>query len=54
MILRGPEKEAELIEKRTGISTKAAFDGMHITFGQKIYIGKPKRQVDLSSFMGQS
>ncbi|MEM2028546.1 MAG: MBL fold metallo-hydrolase, partial [Candidatus Bathyarchaeia archaeon] len=28
MILKGPEKEAELMEKRTGVPTRAAFDGM--------------------------
>ncbi|MEM2112236.1 MAG: MBL fold metallo-hydrolase [Candidatus Bathyarchaeia archaeon] len=54
IILRDPKREADMIEKRTGISTKAAFDGMCITFDREIYIGKPKKQVDLSRFIGQS
>lgn len=59
MIIKGPEKEAKIIEKETGIPTKAAFDGMNVQFGEEIYVGRfagekegGKRQRDLSSFFG--
>ncbi|MEM2026498.1 MAG: MBL fold metallo-hydrolase [Candidatus Bathyarchaeia archaeon] len=52
MILRGPEREAELIEKRTGVPTRAAFDGMRVILGKEITIGgKTRRGRDLSSFL---
>ena len=59
MIIKGPEREAKLIEKKTGIPTRAAFDGMLIQFGEKIHIAQAskrekirRRQRDLSSFFG--
>lgn len=52
MILKGPEKEAELIEKKTMVPTKAAFDGMRVLLGKEIVIGgKMKREKDLRSFL---
>lgn len=59
MIIRGPEREAKLIEEKTGVPTKAAFDGMRIQFGEEITIGRitkkeeiRRKQRDLSSFFG--
>jgi len=51
IILKGPEKEAEVIEKRTGVPTKAAFDGMRVFLGEEITMaGKAGKERDLSSF----
>lgn len=53
MIYRGPEKEAELIEKKTGVPTKAAFDGMRILLSKEIVIGRRVgKGRDLTSFFG--
>lgn len=54
MILRGPEREAELIERKTGVPTKAAFDGMRVLMGKEIVIGGKKegKSRDLGSFLG--
>jgi len=53
MILKGPEREAELIEKKTGVPTKAAADGMRVLLGKDIVIDrKMRRERDLSSFLG--
>ena len=56
MIFRGPEREASLIEDRTGVPTKAAFDGMELLLDKRGVImgGKSgrKRGVDLSRFFG--
>jgi phosphoribosyl 1,2-cyclic phosphodiesterase len=53
MILKGPEREAELIEEETGVPTRAATDGMRIILGKDIVIsGKVRREKDLSSFLG--
>ena len=54
MIFKGPNREAELIERRTGVPTIAAKDGMHLTLGEEIQVGKHKKQVDLGSFMKPS
>lgn len=54
MIFEGPDREAGLIEKRTGTPTRAAKDGMYVTIGEEIHIGKPEKQADLGSFMGLS
>jgi len=51
MIFKGPDKEADLIKKKTGISTVAAKDGMSITLSDDISIGKPKKQAGLASFL---
>jgi phosphoribosyl 1,2-cyclic phosphodiesterase len=55
MISRGPEKEAEMMERKTNVPTRAAFDGMRIIFGEEIHISRAgekmrKKQRDLSSF----
>ncbi|MEM1514501.1 MAG: MBL fold metallo-hydrolase [Candidatus Bathyarchaeia archaeon] len=53
MIQRGPEKEVELIEKKTGVPTRAAFDEMRVILGEKItIIGKGSGGRDLTSFFG--
>lgn len=53
MIFRGPEKEAEIVEKKTGVPTRAAFDGMRVLLGREIAIGgKPGKPRDLTSFFG--
>jgi len=39
MILKGPEREAELIEKKTGVPTRAATNGMRVLLGKDIIIG---------------
>lgn len=53
MILRPPEREAELIEKRTGVPTKAAFDGMRVLLGRDIVISRRAgKERGLSSFLG--
>jgi phosphoribosyl 1,2-cyclic phosphodiesterase len=51
MVFKGPNREATLIERRAGIPTIAAKDGMHLTLGDAIQVGEPKNQADLSSFM---
>jgi phosphoribosyl 1,2-cyclic phosphodiesterase len=51
MIIKGPDSEASLIQESTGITTKAAKDGMHITFGEEILFNKPKEQADLTSYI---
>jgi len=51
MIIKGPDSEASFIQESTGILTKAAKDGMHVTFGERILFNKPKEQADLTSFM---
>ncbi len=52
MLLRGPSKEAESIERATGVPTVAAADGMQITLGESIEIGKvgKKNEQSLSEF----
>lgn len=52
MILQGPDREAGLIEKATGVRTIAAKDSMSITLGEKIQMGKPEKQADLTKFVG--
>ncbi len=54
MMLKGPDREADLIEKRTGVPTAAAKDGMRLTLGEAIQVGKPKKQADLGSFIETS
>jgi phosphoribosyl 1,2-cyclic phosphodiesterase len=51
MIMKGPDSEASFIQESTGVATKAAKDGMCATFGEKILLGKPREQADLTSFM---
>ncbi len=51
LIIKGPDGEASLIQESTGITTKAAKDGMRISFGDKILFKASKEQADLTSFM---
>jgi len=55
MIFRGPNREAKLIESKTGVPTIAANDGMHIRVGQEIEILKTrqKSQLGLEEFFIQ-
>ena len=51
MIFRGPEREASLIEDKTGVPTKAAFDGMELSLEKEVSVGgKSRREMDLSRF----
>ncbi|MCW4035112.1 MAG: MBL fold metallo-hydrolase [Candidatus Bathyarchaeota archaeon] len=43
MIYSGPNYEIKHIEEKTGVPTIAAFDGMRLRIGEKIRIGKTKR-----------
>ncbi|KYH42504.1 MAG: MBL fold metallo-hydrolase [Candidatus Bathyarchaeota archaeon B63] len=52
MIMKSPSREAKLIEEKTGVPTVAARYGMRILMKEKIRMGEPKRQADLSLFMG--
>lgn len=53
MLREGPEKEAKLIQGKTGVSTVAAVDGMTALFGTsiRIHAGKQQNQNDLTSFL---
>ncbi len=52
MIFSGPAYEVKLIEDTTGVPTVAAFDGMKLRVGEKITIGKTRRnQQDLKDFL---
>ncbi len=44
MIFKGPESEANLIQRKTGIPTIAAKDGMHLTIGKEIRVQRSKRK----------
>jgi phosphoribosyl 1,2-cyclic phosphodiesterase len=44
MIFRGPAIEAEYIQRKTGIPTIAAKDGMRLKIGEKIQTQKPKEK----------
>lgn len=43
MIFAGPRREAERIEKESGVRTVAARDGMHIWVGEEVKVGMRKR-----------
>jgi len=53
MLREGPEKEAKLIQGKTGVSTVAAVDGMTVLCGTsiRIHAGKQQNQNDLTSFL---
>lgn len=52
MIFKGPDHEAKLVEKKAGVPTIAAKDGMHISLSKKIQVGTFKRkQPSLDGFM---
>jgi len=51
MLLRGPEKEARLIQEKTGIPAISAVDGMTVYFGERIKMETGKGQKDLTGFL---
>lgn len=53
MLMQGPEKEARLIEQKTGVSTTAAVDGMTLNFGEAVQTETAKRKSprDLTGFL---
>ena len=52
MIFSGPSYEVKLIKDTTGVPTVAAFDGMKLQIGEKITIGKTRRnQQGLKEFI---
>ena len=53
MLIQGPDKEAKLVQEKTGVPTVAASDGMVIDFAEavKIQPGKGKPQKDLTGFL---
>jgi phosphoribosyl 1,2-cyclic phosphodiesterase len=53
MIFHGPEKEAKLIEKDTGVPTLAAKDGMTIVFGRamSVQLSRGRIQQGLAEFL---
>ena len=51
MLLRGPEKEARLIQEKTGVPAVPAFDGMVVLFGETIKMETGKDQKDLTGFL---
>ena len=51
MLLRGPEKEAMLIQEKTGVSVISAVDGMSVLFGESIKIDTGKSQRGLTDFL---
>lgn len=53
MIFRA-RAEAEIIEKRTGIPTKPAVDGMRVAFSEEIQVNVHRRQAGLGDFVARS
>jgi phosphoribosyl 1,2-cyclic phosphodiesterase len=51
MLLRGPEKEARLIQEKTGVPAVPAVDGMVVLFGETIKMETGKGQKDLTGFL---
>jgi phosphoribosyl 1,2-cyclic phosphodiesterase len=51
MLLRGPEKEAMLIQEKTGVPAISAVDGMTVLFGERIKIENGKGQKHLTGFL---
>lgn len=53
MLLQGPEKEAKIVQDKTGVPTIAAVDGMTIDFAESVGVrlGKGKGQRDLVGFL---
>jgi len=52
MLMKSPSRQAKIIEEKTSIPTIAAKYGMHIAMEEKIQTTEPKKQTDLSLFMG--
>ncbi len=44
MIFSGPNRQVQLIQEKTGVSTLAAFDGMRLQVGEKIRVEKTERE----------
>ncbi len=52
MIFSGPNRQVQLIQEKTGVSTLAAFDGMRLQVGEKIRVERIRRkQRDLEEFL---
>jgi len=52
MLFSGPNYEVKLIEEKTGVPTVAAFDGMKLRIGERITVGKTRRnQQGLNQFL---
>jgi phosphoribosyl 1,2-cyclic phosphodiesterase len=52
MLFSGPAYEVKLIEEKTGVPTVAAFDGMKLRVGERISVGKTRRnQQGLEEFL---
>jgi phosphoribosyl 1,2-cyclic phosphodiesterase len=53
MLIRGPEREAKLIQEETKVPTVSAVDGMRIAFGETIVVGQraKKNQRGLETFL---
>jgi phosphoribosyl 1,2-cyclic phosphodiesterase len=53
MLLRGPEKEARLIQEKTGVPAISASDGLIVHFGKSIKMDRQrgKGQKDLTGFL---
>ena len=52
MLFSGPAYEIKMIKATTGVPTVAAFDGMKLRIGEKITIGKTRRnQQGLKEFI---
>jgi phosphoribosyl 1,2-cyclic phosphodiesterase len=51
MLLQGPEKEARLIQEKTGVPTVSAVDGMVVLFGESLKVQTGKGQKDLTGFL---
>ncbi len=52
MLFSGPSYEVKMIEEKTGVPTVAAFDGMKLRVGERITVGKTRRnQQGLNEFL---
>jgi hypothetical protein len=51
MLVRGPEKEARLIQEKTGVPTVSAVDGMVILFSESLKVQTGMGQKDLTGFL---
>jgi phosphoribosyl 1,2-cyclic phosphodiesterase len=51
LIFKGPDGEAAYIQESTGVTTRAAKDGMRVSFGDKILFKASNEQADLTGFM---
>ncbi len=50
LIIKGPDGEASHIQESTGVTTRAAKDGMRVSFDDKILFKASKEQADLTGF----